>query len=159
MEEYTFITTWDNGDIYVWKDGCYQPNGEAFIAVESQKRLGEEANLHRINEIIEDVRRSTYTERKEEPPNLIPLKNGIFDLETGQLLQHSPKYLFFNVLPVEYDPEAKCPAIDKFLGEIVGNEEDTQLLREIAGYCLYRALPIQKASWLSGTGQTGKVRI
>jgi putative DNA primase/helicase len=54
-----------------------------------------------------------------------------------------------------YGPTATCPAIEKFISEIVP-EEDRQLLIEIPAYSLWREYPVQKAVMLVGEGANGK---
>ena len=51
---------------------------------------------------------------------LIPAVNGVIDLETGELLPHSPAYLFSQKLPVAYDPDATCPVWEETLRVIFG---------------------------------------
>jgi putative DNA primase/helicase len=93
------------------------------------------------------------------PVNLIPVENGVLkvDFETGnvELLPLSPQYFFTSKLPVKYDPEAKCPKIEKFLSEIV-EPENKQLLIEAIAYTLYRDNPWRKMFLLVGEGANGK---
>jgi len=156
MSEYHFITMMDNEVIYVYIDGFYQPYGEVLIKKLCKDRLQDEYRRNRASEVIDYIKASTYVWRHEEPPNLIPLANGVLDLDTMELKPHSPAYMFFNKLPVKYDPEAKCPNIDKFHREIVGSEEDVRLLEEVIGFCLYRDYFIAKALMLVGGGANAK---
>jgi len=156
MAEYHFITMMDNEVIYVYNNGFYQPYGEVLIKKLCKDRLQDEYRKNRASEVIDYIKASTYVRRREEPPNLIPLKNGVLDLETMELKPHSPEYMFFNKLPVKYDPDATCPNIDKFHREITGSEEDVQLLEEVIGFCLYRDYFIAKALMLVGGGANGK---
>jgi putative DNA primase/helicase len=156
MEKYKFITFKDNEQMYVYINGCYKPIAETLIKAECKKRLDKEYRINRVNEVIEFIKASTFTERKEEPPNLIPLLNGVYDLNTNELKPHLPDYFFFNVLPIKYDPQAKCPEIEKFLEEITNSKEDIEVLLEVIGYCLHRGYPIAKALLLVGEGSNGK---
>jgi len=156
MQQYHFITMRDNEQMYVYRDGCYRPYAETLIKEECKRRLGEEFRVNRVSEVISYIKASTYTDRREEPPHLIPLRNGILDIHTMELKPHSPEYLFFNLLPVEYNPEAKCPNIEKFLSEITGCKEDVDILLEVTGFCLCREYLIAKALMLVGEGSNGK---
>ncbi|MGC9086691.1 MAG: DNA primase family protein [Thermoproteota archaeon] len=156
MQEYRFITMRDNEEVYVWKDGYYRPHAETLIKEECKKRLGEEYRRNRVSEVIDYIKASTFTERREESPNLIPLKNGVLDIDTMELKPHSPEYMFFNTLPVEYNPNAKCPNIERFLSEVTSSEEDATVLIEFIGFCLYRKYFIAKALLLVGEGSNGK---
>jgi len=156
MEKYKFITFKDNEQMYVYINGCYKPIAETLIKAECKKRLDKEYRINRVNEVIEYIKASTFVERREEPSNLIPLLNGVYDLNTDELKPHSPDYFFFNLLPIKYDPEAKCPEIEKFLEEVSNSKEDIEVLLEVIGYCLYRGYPIAKALILVGDGRNGK---
>lgn len=156
MNEYHFITFKEDESVYVYLDGCYRPDAEALIKQMCKKKLGDEYRRSRATEVIDHIKSSTYVERREEPPRFIPLKNGVLDLETAELKPHNPNYMFFNQIPVEYDPKAKCPNIIRFLHEVTGNDEDFQKLIEWIGYCLYRGYHIHKALMLVGDGENGK---
>lgn len=156
MREYRFITMKDTDVVYVFDDGYYQPFGEVLIKAECRRRLGKEYRKNRANEVIDFIKASTYTSRREEPPYLIPLANGVLDLNTLELKPYSPDMMFFNKIPVKYDPTAKCPNIEKFLNEITASREDVELLLEVIGFCLYREYFISKALMLVGNGSNGK---
>jgi putative DNA primase/helicase len=156
MGEYTFITMKDNEQIYVYSEGFYQPYAESLIKQECKARLEEEYRINRVHEVLDYIKASTFQNRREEAPNLVPLKNGVLDIATGELKTHSPEYMFFNLLPVEYNPNATCPKILKFLGEITVTKEDVDLLLEVVGYCLHRDYVIAKALMLVGEGANGK---
>jgi putative DNA primase/helicase len=64
--------------------------------------------------------------------------------------------MFFNKIPVKYDPEADCPAIKKFMREITNSEDDMTILEEVLGFCLYREYFIAKSLMLVGDGSNGK---
>lgn len=156
MREYRFITLKDTDQIYVFNDGFYQPFGEIVIKAECRKRLGKEYRKNRAAEVVDFIKASTYTSRREEPAYLVPLANGVLNLKTLELQPYNPDLMFFNKLPVKYDPSADCPHIKKFLREIVATEEDVQILLEVIGFCLYREYFIAKALMLVGDGSNGK---
>ena len=158
MERHTFITMMDNEETYVYVDGFYQPLGDVLIKKAVKEALGEDYRKNRALEVLDFIKVSTYTKRREEQPHLIPLENGVLDVgkEPFELKKHSPEYMFFNKLPVKYDPEADCPAIKKFMREITNSEEDITLLEEVIGFCLYREYFIAKALMLVGDGSNGK---
>ncbi|MEM3550837.1 MAG: phage/plasmid primase, P4 family, partial [Candidatus Bathyarchaeia archaeon] len=156
LREYHFVTMKDTDVVYVFDDGYYQPYGEILIKVECKKRLGREYRKNRALEVIDYIKCSTYMNRREEPPNLIPLANGVLDVETMMLKPYTPDLMFFNKLPVKYDPSAKCPNIEKFLQEITATKQDVDILLEVIGFCLYREYVIAKALMLVGGGSNGK---
>ena len=94
----------------------------------------------------------------KEDPDVITFKNGQYCLSTRTYEKLDPSKMLaiksFNRIPVDFDPNAKCPNIEKFLEEIA--PEYKTLLIEWAGYCLYKSYPIQKALIMIGEGANGK---
>ena len=157
IEKYHFKTFNDTEEILYYKDGYYHLGGAALVKNESERTFGELITVHGTNEILGHVIRSTYIDREEvnKDPMLLNFKNGLYNLKTFEFTEHTPEVILTTLLPVKYDPDAKCPMIEQFLGEIVDGE-DVQLLKEIPGYCLYRRYFIRKAVMLVGGGGNGK---
>ena len=83
------------------------------------------------------------------------MQNGLLDIETGEFTEHSPNHLSLVQLPISYDPNAKCPNILKFLGQVL-HPQDVFTALEIIGYCLYKNAKYEKAVMLFGPGSNGK---
>lgn len=118
-----------------------------------------------MNEVENHVRRNSYVplaEFEREPFYYIPLANGIYDLQTNTLLPYGAEYRFLKSLAVNYNPEAKCPAFEKFLDDVCVDSElnpDSMMRKAIIqlfAYCLWRAYPIQNVFFLIGGGANGK---
>jgi len=84
----------------------------------------------------------------------LPVQNGILCLKTLSLKQFTPDKYFFNKLPIVYDPDAKCPKINKFLTEITVN--NTNLLYEIFGFSLVKKMFLETTFMFVGDGSNGK---
>jgi len=99
------------------------------------------------------------------------MKNKIFNLQTGETIDHSPEYLSRVKIPVYYDPKAGCPRFDKFLeSSLVSFEEDEdgnkkevvderkiRTILEMIALCLIKDNDlIQKAFMNTGKGSNGK---
>ncbi|MEM0124596.1 MAG: hypothetical protein QXF41_03595 [Candidatus Micrarchaeaceae archaeon] len=106
-------------------------------------------------ETLNIVCRRTYSPNIKERPEIINVKNWLLNIETGELMEHTPAYFSTAQLPVTYDPNAKCPAVRKFLREIIFLE-DIPIIQEFVGYTLYHAYPAAKALLLFGEEFTGK---
>lgn len=162
LSMHDFITIRDNEEILWWdgKKWCFE--GEVRIKELCQKIMKdiggvEKVKTHLVNEVIAFIQRETYfdRERLNRHRYKIPFLNGVYDVETGDFLPPSKEFYFTYCLPVEFDPDADCPSIKKFLKDILA-EEDIPVLLEFIGYCL---LPIQcfhKALFLVGDGANGK---
>jgi len=90
-----------------------------------------------------------------KPPELIPFKNGMYNLGTGKLKAHDPKYFYVNLIPHDYAPNARCPKWMKWLAEVL-KLEDVQFLQEWMGYNIYEGYPEACFVILIGVGQNGK---
>jgi len=73
---------------------------------------------------------------------------------TVEDVRHGAK-IFIQKIPVDFDPEADCPAFKKFLEEVVPDTRDRMTLQEMFGALLWRA-PVGKAFVLIGEGANGK---
>ncbi|MFA5771422.1 MAG: phage/plasmid primase, P4 family [Thermoplasmata archaeon] len=157
MDDYRFITTRDNNEIFYYNDGIYHPNAESSIKEETKKRLKEETTEHRANEILFQINVSTYVERDRinNHPMLVHLQNGIFDLDKMKIVPFSEDIISTIKLPIKYDASADCPKIKKFLSEVL-TEGDIPNIQELFGYTLLKDYQFQTAVMLVGEGNNGK---
>ena len=88
---------------------------------------------------------------------LLNCSNGVLDLQTGELLPHSPKRMLMKVADVAFDPDADCPIWKKFLEKITGgNSETASYLQRAIGYSLSGLTSEQCLFYLYGRGTNGK---
>ena len=93
----------------------------------------------------------------EDNLKLLPFENGVFNLETRELLEHAPGYRLTWCLPYDYNPVAKCDTIRQWMYEMsYGNQTQVDLFRAY----LY-AIVAARTDWHSylemlGPGGTGK---
>jgi len=67
-------------------------------------------------------------------PWLLNVLNGTIDLRTGQLRVHRREDRITKLAPVEYDPHAKAPTWEAFLGRMLPSEELRAFVQRAAGY-------------------------
>jgi putative DNA primase/helicase len=116
-----------------------------------------------INEVISYIERDGYITEDDVNPNLIYVNNGILDTQKMELIK-STHDLFVPIrIPVTFDINAKCPAIDAFFVDIttdkksgICDENDVLTLYEIFGYLLEPTYFIRKGIILLGNGHNGK---
>ena len=60
----------------------------------------------------------------DQNPWLLNVQNGTLDLRTGQLRPHSPDDLHSRLAPVAFDPRAKCPLFEHFIGGVFGGDAE-----------------------------------
>ncbi|MEM4098972.1 MAG: hypothetical protein QXW57_04405, partial [Candidatus Micrarchaeaceae archaeon] len=153
MEKYKFLTMTDSGELLVRVGGVYEGHGEARVKEEIKLNFPGAIDSKVIG-YIRGIHLATH-EIFNNPPELLPVKNGVLNLITGQLRPYNDDDYFIFQLPVEYDPHADCPMWKKFISEVV-HPQDVATLQEWAGYNLWRGVPVEKSIILIGDGSNGK---
>jgi len=93
----------------------------------------------------------------DKDPWLLNVANGTIDLRTGELRPHRRGDLITKLIPVEYDPTAKCSRWERFLDEIMcGNKSLVYFLQRAAGMSLAGDTSEHVLFVLYGTGRNGK---
>jgi P4 family phage/plasmid primase-like protien len=158
MSEYAIHTTTDLDEIYLYNErkGIYRTNQEWRLKAFCQS-ICHDIKTAEINEVIEQVKRRTYTKRSKFDSNIdiINLKNGLLNIHTLKKIDHSPDYLSVEQLPVSYNPYAMCPNISKFLTQVF-KREDIPAVLQLVGYCLYKTNKYEKSFFFIGPGGNGK---
>lgn len=154
-------------------------NGRAFIY---DKRIGHyRANEKDIERLVIDVFPSclerhrsevvkyitaltTETNREFDPVGderfVVNVKNGRLNLRTGALSEHTPLAMDFTQIPVEFDPDATCPALTGMLKKVFcGDKKLGMLFEEIVGYSLMRTSEFDSFFIFTGEGSNGKSTI
>lgn len=161
LEKEQIITFEDTKDIYSYnkKTGLYEPCETELNSI-IQYVGGIRVKTHFVNEVKESIKRQTYVKREIVAENLneIPLENGIYNIKTNEFYEYSPDKIFLTKHTITWTDEELTEEnpIDSFLEQIAENQQDTLLLKEIAGYCFYRKMPFQNFFILVGKGSNGK---
>jgi len=142
---------------YVPEDGIYEPHGEAELERMLDSHFGPLADNQLVSQVIRKVERMARVScrRLDEPAYELVVSNGILNLETGELSEHTPSKFHQTMVDIEYDPEADCPRVDDFLHDVVSDSDVSMLYRLIA-HALYKEYEAEKAAMLLGDGQNGK---
>ncbi len=88
-------------------------------------------------------------------PIWVQFKDKIYDLETGEKFDATPKYFVTNPIPYDVSGNPETPRMDQIFEEWVGKEY-VQTLHEIISYCLLPDYPINRLFCLIGAGMNGK---
>lgn len=163
LEHNNFITIYGvkSETIYLFEGGIWIKNGKRKIKTDIEKLLGMWCKNNVVLEITEKIKRKTGIDSEEFeklPADLICLENGVLNINTRKLTEHSPKYYFKTKLPVIYNPEADCPKIKEFFKASL-YPEHMPIMQEWFGYTLYRVYSIKKAMILYGVTDTGKTQV
>jgi len=165
QEKHKFYSTKNDvkSELYVYDgEGVTMPNGKTLVEFLCRKWMGEAyeprwvknvvAKIKADNQIDEDIFFNEQSKHREE----IPVKNGILNIFTRKLLPFTSDKIFFNKLPLTYNPESKCPNITKFFKETLNHEDDARVLEELCGFALLKEYEHEKAFMFVGFGRNGK---
>ncbi|MGB7635587.1 MAG: phage/plasmid primase, P4 family [Nitrososphaeraceae archaeon] len=156
--EFTFKTMRDNEEIYYYDiiTGSYRKFGDRIIK-EYIEILHPSIKTFQVNEIIQKIKRRTPVDRDQfdNNINIINVQNGLLNIWTGELIDHSSDFLSIVQLPLIYNPKTRCPNIGRFLAQVL-HPEDVLTALEVIGYTLCRTTIYEKAVMLYGNGDNGK---
>lgn len=154
-----YIVLEDNQEIYVYNGSYYEPIGKGILEQRVNYYLDDKTTKHRKQEVIDFIKNQEYVKREDlnPPTNLINVKNGIYNIDTGEIEPHTPDYYFLSEIPINYDPKAKIDKIQRFHEDLL-NIEDINIIQEFFGDCLHRDYRFKKALQLVGKTNTGKTQ-
>lgn len=144
-----------NNQLHIYRDGIY---------IQGQSEI-EAAMIEHIPNLNRSKRAeiTSYLDiliRKNVKPgnaNLIAFKNGIYDVDTGKMIDFSPDIIITNKINHNYNPDAYCELADKTLDKLACNDKDVRaLLEEAIGYCFFRRNELRKSFILTGDKKNGK---
>ncbi|WP_292468868.1 phage/plasmid primase, P4 family [Methanolobus sp.] len=160
MKEYTFLTLDDTHEVLYYEDGKYRHGGENLIRLLVQRELLNESTEKYQREVLNYIKHETLIERKHFnlPCRIINFKNGLYEVETRTFHKHTPEHLSTMQLNVDYDPDAKCPKIEKFMSEILPKDVDRDGTLEFTGYGMINENNMRKAFMGLGNGKNGKTQ-
>lgn len=152
------------GSLYYYQNGVFEKNE---IAVKDLiKSLIDEPKYQKqsqINEILkllmDDLRIQFEDKWCNQYKNLINFKNGMFDVETQQLLPHDPKYLSTIQIPnnyVESDLDINDVQFMDFLRKTELPQDDLDMILDYIAYCMTVGNGMKCFMCLVGGGDTGK---
>lgn len=144
-----------NSRLHVYRDGVYidgqeELEREMIKAIPFLKRNQRSECLAYINLLVNE-------DNKLLNPNLIAFENGIYDLESDNMLKFDPEIIIRNKINYDYYDEAYDELCDKTLNKISCNDKEIRmLLEELIGYCFFTRNELGKAFILVGDKANGK---
>lgn len=157
LNRYRFITIEESREILVYEEGVYTQGGEVIIEKTSESLYGYKVANRYLTEIKGHIMRKTYQKREEldSDINIINLKNGLYNIETGEFKEHTPDYLSITQKPIVYNPATRPKLFGKFLQQVLYSTEIRSAI-ELMAYTLYKDNPFEIIAKLFGYGANGK---
>jgi P4 family phage/plasmid primase-like protien len=155
-----FIVEENSRQLYVYseKDGYYKSHAEELIKTEIVQRLDEDSRARYYQDVSFFIIAGAEVKPFNDNPELLVCKNGVLDVVKRELQPFSPSLFINTKIPVEYDPKASCPVIDRVLLEVMGKKQ-ILAFQELVGHALYRKMLHNKAGLFVGSGANGKTKL
>lgn len=144
-----------NSRLHVYRDGVYidgqeELEREMIKAIPFLKRNQRSECLAYINLLVNE-------DNKLLNPKLIAFENGIYDLESDEILNFDPEIMIRNKINYDYYDGAYDELCDKTLNKISCDDKEIRmLLEELIGYCFFTRNELGKAFILVGDKANGK---
>lgn len=166
-----------NGSYWEWDDGDQIMNMAKEVVRSLYKEAATEPDDDRRDDIAKfahssetDSKRKAMIELAQSEPGmkvdiqdidanhwLFNCLNGTVDLRTGDLRDHKKEDLLSIIIPINYDPDAKCELWLKFLDRVTGGKPElVSYLQRAVGYSLTGETSEQCLFFLYGLGKNGK---
>jgi putative DNA primase/helicase len=135
--------------------GSADPNFQARVA--TAKTYNGLAGRKRVIELVRaEPGLSILASQFDADPMLLNCLNGTIDLQTGELRPHNPADRQTKLVPVAYDPAAKCSWLDRVLKKVVSDKETIPWLAKAVGYSATGDCTERAAFFLYGPTGGGK---
>jgi putative DNA primase/helicase len=151
------ISSQNGVHIYENSEGIYKPWPYQQIDQEVIRLVGRDCQSHHLDSARKFLMSMTYVPQDRiNPPNLLALQNGVLNLETGELSEHSPDHLLTLKCPVKFDLNASCPKWETAASQLWPDAAVRMLAQEMYGYLFMPHNNLHRAFVKIGEGATGK---
>jgi putative DNA primase/helicase len=156
-----------NGQLYVYRNGVYQPNAEPFLYEEIKALAGKRWSLNLRNSaaryLMDSVNLGDNVRLDSKVINMHPGKanvaNEMLDLDTLELTPHDPRYRSFVQLAAAWMPDADTSFAEQCINDVF-EENDGRVLLEFLGsaFIVDRHVP-KNFVVITGEGDSGKSKV
>lgn len=169
---------WWRGDFYQWADTHWviwaDEEVKAWLYRETETAVYETTdrngkpttaqwapNRKKIGDLLDALAHGVVLRRtdldSDDGGGKVAFGNGVLDLDSMELLHHSPERFNLHCLTFDFDPEATCPRWARFLDEVLESDgARIALLQEWFGYVLCGGTEVQKILSMFGPKRCGK---
>lgn len=152
---------YSTGIFYIYKNGVYEScENEDEKNVVMNHIIKESRSMATINDVTSQWAISNNIRVSPENLNkddyVLNLKNGLYDIRTKELKEHSPDVLSTIQLNCNYNTKATGEVFHKFIDDVVPDKANQLLLQEMIGYAITGFNNAKKVFILTGKADTGK---
>ncbi len=149
------------GALYYYDNGRYRSGGKDYLNRRMMNILDEEGSTsefskYRCDEVLHRITTGAPTLWESPPGDRICLKNGIYNLRTGELEPLSPEWLSTRQVPIAFNPNARGSAWRNLFESTMPADGGASLGFELVSQLIMPASGRRKACYLTGGPNTGK---
>ena len=150
----------DKSPLYFYNldKGIYE-NNETMI-YKLIKAVENRHNMPQWKNVIGHLRTEAKLVKRLNDKNLIACNNGIYNLETDELIEFSPEFYIDSKISTNYNPDAKKPDyfdVDEWIRTIANNDDEVEvLLWQVMNEAINPNHTRNKIGFLIGDGANGK---
>jgi len=149
-----------NNSLYYYNKGVYLPNGiqaveELIIQLMQHAGIMSKWKADYVGLVVKYITTVVPTLWEKPVEDKINLLNGIFDIIEWKLIPHTHKYLSTVQLPIQYNKDAVCYGMEKFVREVFP-EDARHIAWEIMAWVITSNNKAQNMIILNGSGSNGK---
>lgn len=132
---------------------------------EFEQKDGQKPALSKCHAVEDYVRSRCFVPESQldSYTTLVNLRNGVYNLDDGNLYPHNPDYYMTTLLPFDYDPDARPDMFQLYLMTTFVQPRSTEFDQELAefvqeavGYSLTTDISQHVTFWCIGEGANGK---
>lgn len=144
-----------NGRLHIYRDGIYS-DGYNFIESEMIRHIPSLTKQKR-SEVLAYIDLLIDGDTPIAPAEYIAFKNGIYNLNTDQLIAFDPSIVVTNKIDHDFIVGAYYEKTDKTLNKLACQDPEIRaLLEECVGYCFFKRNELRKCFVLTGNKSNGK---
>jgi len=153
-------------NIYLYVDGCWKKHKnddiekKIFIKAAIKKILGIKRPSRTMIDLVHSELLYEYLDIPDTNNIMINFEDSILMIEDGEFykLPHDPKFRKLYKLKFPYDERADCPKVDKFMMDVIGEQQAIDMFWEFIGSCFINNeyMKLEKSIMLIGAGANGK---
>lgn len=138
-----------------------QPEGDDLKAARAHRKWFQTSQMAQgMNGTLSQFSKSPQViaspESFDQVTGYLNLPNGMYNVDTGELVPHDRRMMFTNVFGTHFDPAATAPKFEQFMETVVPDPQMRKFLQRAIGYSL-TGRPNQRALMiLWGLKRTGK---
>lgn len=153
----------DQSSLYRYNGKCYDNCSKNELNCIAQKELNEyrylftSTELNQLAHFMEGGNSKDHETMVQENMMYLTLQNGLYDIANNELIPHTHEIFTRNLLPYNFNQNAKCQRFEQYLSEVFDNDiEKIAFVQEAVGYCFHKAIPVASIFFLVGNGSNGK---